>query len=108
MWPLKERPPTAAVLPKSDQVFLDQAAARTAEAFRFLRHQPSRPPKAKTKPGRPAPAMGPGTLATVWTQLPRFSKLLAIIAPPGSVTKSWGPLLVVRLKVSWPPALTPQ
>jgi hypothetical protein len=28
---------------------------------RFLRHQASRPPLAKIRPGRPAPAMGPGT-----------------------------------------------
>jgi hypothetical protein len=47
--------------PKSDQVFLDQAAI--AAPFRFLRHQPSRPPLAINKPGRPAPAMGPGTAA---------------------------------------------
>src|SRR5664279_3341569 len=47
----KKRPPTAAVLPKSDQVFLDQAAARTADAFRFLRRasQPITPrPVAKS------------------------------------------------------------
>src|SRR5215831_17757389 len=29
--------------------------------FRRRRHQPSRPPPAKIRPGRPAPAMGPGT-----------------------------------------------
>jgi hypothetical protein len=40
---------------------LDQAAARTADAFRFLRHQPSSPPPAKIRPGRPAPMTGPGT-----------------------------------------------
>ena len=32
-----------------------------AAAFRFRRHQPSRLPPAKIRPGRPAPAMGPGT-----------------------------------------------
>ena len=37
-----ERPPTAATPPKFDLMFSDQAAARTADAFRFLRHQPSR------------------------------------------------------------------
>src|SRR5262249_11973213 len=31
-------------------------------AFCRLRHQPSRPPPAKTRPGRPAPAIGPGTV----------------------------------------------
>src|ERR1700704_5288710 len=32
-----------------------------ASAFRFRRHKPSRPPPAMIRPGRPAPAMGPGT-----------------------------------------------
>jgi hypothetical protein len=32
--------------------------------FRRRRHQPRRPPLAKIRPGRPAPAMGPGTLTT--------------------------------------------
>jgi len=31
--------------------------------FRRRRHQPRRPPPAKIRPGRPAPAMGPGTAA---------------------------------------------
>ena len=31
--------------------------------FFFRRHQPRRPPLAKIRPGRPAPAMGPGTAA---------------------------------------------
>src|SRR6478736_5002 len=38
----------------------DQA---TASAFRRRRHQPRRPPPAKIRPGRPAPATGPGTAA---------------------------------------------
>src|SRR5262249_16079682 len=33
--------------------------------FRRRRHQPSRPPLAKSSPGTPAPAMGPGTAAGV-------------------------------------------
>jgi hypothetical protein len=36
-------------------------AFRQATFFR-RRHQPRRPPLAKIRPGRPAPAMGPGTL----------------------------------------------
>ena len=35
---------------------------RDAQAiFRRRRHQPSRPPPAKIRPGKPAPATGPGT-----------------------------------------------
>jgi hypothetical protein len=34
-------------------------------AFFRRRHQPRRPPLAKIRPGRPAPAMGPGTLTPV-------------------------------------------
>ena len=40
--------------------------------FRRRRHQPSNPPLAKIKPGRPAPTMGPGTARN-----PRIS-------PPGN------------------------
>jgi hypothetical protein len=34
------------------------------QAIFFRRHQPRRPPLANIRPGRPAPAMGPGTEAT--------------------------------------------
>ena len=34
---------------------------RVQAIFRRRRHQPRRPPLAKIRPGRPAPAMGPGT-----------------------------------------------
>src|SRR5262249_39938879 len=37
--------------------------------FRRRRHQPSRPPPAKIKPGRPAPAMGTGTAAGLMVRL---------------------------------------
>jgi hypothetical protein len=37
----------------------------TACVHRFLRHQTSRPPVAKSKPGKPAPTTGPGTDANV-------------------------------------------
>src|SRR6476646_780380 len=36
-------------------------AAAAQAIFRRRRHQPRRPPLAKIKPGKPAPAMGPGT-----------------------------------------------
>jgi hypothetical protein len=36
---------------------------RDQAIFCRRRHQPRRPPLAKIRPGRPAPAMGPGTLA---------------------------------------------
>jgi hypothetical protein len=39
--------------------------SQTVRADRFLRHQASRPPPAKISPGRPAPAMGPGTAIEV-------------------------------------------
>src|SRR5919204_5189598 len=48
----------AEVHPGPERV-LDQAFADSA--FCFRRHQPRRPPPAKTKPGSPAPTMGPGT-----------------------------------------------
>ena len=38
---------------------------RVQAIFFRRRHQPSRPPPAKIRPGRPAPAMGPGTAAGV-------------------------------------------
>jgi hypothetical protein len=38
------------------------AAAAAAPIFCRRRHQPRRPPHAITKPGSPAPAVGPGTL----------------------------------------------
>jgi hypothetical protein len=42
--------------------------AREAQAiFCRRRHQPSRPPLAKSRPGRPAPAIGPGRLLTLAT-----------------------------------------
>ena len=51
--------------------------------FRRL-HQPSRPPLAKISPGRPAPAMGPGTPNTAmqsgWQALPH-------VTPPGSLAR---------------------
>ena len=51
--------PTAIPPPPSGLVAYRVAAA---QAFRRRRrHQPRRPPLAKISPGRPAPAMGPGT-----------------------------------------------
>jgi len=39
-----------------------------AQTFFFRhRHQPSRPPLAKIRPGNPAPAMGPGTVDNEFT-----------------------------------------
>ena len=55
--PANENPGTGPGLCISSML-RDQAAA---SAFRFRRHQPSRPPPASSRPGRPAPAMGPGT-----------------------------------------------
>jgi hypothetical protein len=38
---------------------------------RLLRHQASRPPPlAKIRPGSPAPMVGPGTAATLWSRMP--------------------------------------
>jgi hypothetical protein len=41
------------------------------------RHQPSRPPSAKIRPGRPAPAIGPGTV--VKTTGPDVSAVLGAL-----------------------------
>src|SRR5262245_15083032 len=51
--------------------------APEAQAIFFRRrHQPRRPPLAKMRPGRPAPAMGPGT-APIIENLPSIRLLLA-------------------------------
>jgi hypothetical protein len=39
--------------------------ANVQAIFFRRRHQPRRPPPAKIRPGRPAPAMGPGTATSV-------------------------------------------
>src|SRR5262249_31748972 len=49
--------------------------------FCHRRHQPSRPPHAKIKPGRPAPTVGAGTLAGL-TTTDRLSMSSVPIAPP--------------------------
>src|ERR1700730_7092650 len=56
--------------------------ARAAEPFlvRRRRHQPRRPPPAKIRPGRPAPAMGPGTAI-----------------PPDATSKVGPPIIVCAL-----------
>ena len=49
------------------------------------RHQPSRPPPAKIRPGRPAPTMGPGTptsLTTMLSRLPELAELPATLRRP--------------------------
>jgi len=38
--------------------------------FRLLRHQARRPPHAATKPGKPAPAIGPGTVSISPADIP--------------------------------------
>jgi hypothetical protein len=44
-------------------------ARQTSQTIFFRRrHQPSRPPLAKIRPGSPAPAMGPGTADTASTE----------------------------------------
>ena len=53
----KKRPLGPVLLPADKRHHLDAQAL-----FRRRRHQPRRPPLAKIRPGRPAPAMGPGTL----------------------------------------------
>src|SRR5262245_12353628 len=40
---------------------LSEGSLDVQAIFRRRRHQPKRPPLAKIRPGRPAPAMGPGT-----------------------------------------------
>jgi hypothetical protein len=57
----------------------DQAAI--ASAFRFRRHQPSRPPPTNIRPGRPAPMSGPVPRVSGWR---RFSR------PPGRQRASRG------------------
>ena len=39
----------------------EYTASLVQALFRRRRHQPRRPPPAKIRPGRPAPATGPGT-----------------------------------------------
>ena len=65
----------------------DQAAV---SAFRFRRHQPRRPALAKIRPGRPAPAMGPGTATPTGVKLTgpvttctAIRSLRLLLAPPG-------------------------
>src|SRR5215469_17078029 len=43
----------------------EYTASLVQAIFRRRRHQPRRPPPAKIRPGRPAPAMGPGTGAVM-------------------------------------------
>src|SRR5262249_28997671 len=80
-------------------LFVSRARAQAvASAFRFLRHQASRPPLAKIRPGRPAPAMGPGTDA------------IADVGPKSTVGVSFGPRKSVGEKLPSPlsvPVATP-
>ena len=63
-------------------------AQTSAYAFRFLRHQPSRPAPANIRPGRPAPTMGPGTGAATaeMLRLPANS-LLTLLGSGRAVLK---------------------
>jgi len=42
-------------------VYLNKPSVRIPMTWRFLRHHARKPPLAKSNPGKPAPAMGPGT-----------------------------------------------
>jgi hypothetical protein len=60
---------------------------------RRRRHQPSRPPLAKIRPGRPAPAMGPGTATGVTEVVKEFpgspvSVLIPTLRPKASAWSS--------------------
>ena len=58
----KPRNPGKARFHLSATTSITSISGRDAQAvFRRRRHQPRRPPLAKIRPGRPAPAMGPGT-----------------------------------------------
>jgi hypothetical protein len=64
--PFQLDPAIRAYLPSRVGAFSLLAVVGCAEAqavFFRRRHQPRRPPLAKIRPGRPAPAMGPGTEA---------------------------------------------
>ena len=50
--------------------FVHQLDAYQAIFWRRRRAKPRRPPQANTKPGRPAPAMGPGTETSITPVLP--------------------------------------
>src|SRR5262245_20846191 len=62
-------------------------AAATQAIFCRRRHQPSRPPPARIRPGRPAPAMGPGTGPKYCSQIPGFPVTKAKVSV--QVTHSW-------------------
>src|SRR6516165_2263925 len=54
------------------------------------RHQPSRPPPAKIRPGRPAPAIGPGTAAN--TACSAFAKTSPVVVKLDKVIPNHGGL----------------
>jgi hypothetical protein len=54
------------------------AIMRRLAILRRRRHQLRRPPRAKIKPGSPAPAIGPGTAAMLCSKL----VTVAVAAPP--------------------------
>src|SRR5262249_6493797 len=58
-----------------------------ATTFRRRRHQPRRPPLAKIRPGRPAPAIGPGTGAA-GVDTSRISSAPTAGASPPTFTKT--------------------
>jgi hypothetical protein len=86
---------TVRVSPEADQLRRELEQAMAAEPFliRRRRHQPTKPPNAKIRPGSPAPAMGSGTGAAlksmiIWSPVLKTkpSKFMARL-PFGSVTR---------------------
>src|SRR5215471_3353753 len=90
----KQRETTPLVRKRRIQIALDAQAI-----FRRRRHQPRRPPPAKIRPGRPAPATGPRTLAGV--MLPPSE--LANIGAAGNTARSPASVQGRRQKAVGPP-----
>src|SRR5262249_1053750 len=75
-----------------------------AQAIFFRRrHQARRPPVAKIRPGRPAPAMGPGTGALSPVTKP---KLLVPVAIPPTMRLNMVPAVPFRASRKTPPSVT--
>ena len=68
-------------VPETNLQGITSISGRDVQAiFHRRRHQPRRPPPAKIRPGRPAPAMGPGTVETLLSKVTDTSREAALVS----------------------------